>query len=223
MTGTQIRAYTPDKLLVVLRVFASKGKAMDSGWVPEVGDALLVVDVQNDFLPGGRLAVPHGDAVVPVLNRYLALFVRYKLPVYASRDWHPANHCSFRDQGGPWPPHCLAGTPGAAFVADLALPADATVISKADTPERDAYSAFSGTDLDSRLKAARVRRLFVGGLATDYCVLNTVKDALALGYAVTLLNDAVRAVDAAPGDGEGALEEMRRLGARLVTAEEFGA
>lgn len=183
-------------------------------------DALLIVDVQNDFLPGGSLAVPGGDAVVPVLNRYLALFGREKLPVYASRDWHPPNHCSFRAQGGPWPPHCLAGSRGAAFAPDLALPPDVTVISKADTPERDAYSAFSGTDLDARLKAAQVRRLFVGGLAADYCVLNTVKDALALGYSVMLLGDAVRAVDAKPGDGERALEDMRRLGARLVTAEE---
>jgi nicotinamidase/pyrazinamidase len=197
--------------------------AMGSGWVPKLGDVLLVVDVQNDFLPGGSLAVPGGDAVLPVLNRCLALFGREKLPVYASRDWHPPNHCSFRAQGGPWPPHCVAGTHGAAFAAELALPPDAVVISKADTPERDAYSAFSGTDLDARLKAAQVRRLFVGGLATDYCVLNTVKDALALRYAVVLLSDAVRAVDANPGDGERALEEMRRLGAEAATSAELAA
>jgi nicotinamidase/pyrazinamidase len=196
---------------------------MVSGAIPQVGDALLIVDVQNDFLPGGSLVVPEGDAVVPVLNRYLALFVRSKLPVYASRDWHPPHHCSFREQGGPWPPHCVAGTPGAAFAPNLVLPPDTTVISKADTPERDAYSAFAGTDLDARLNAAGVKRLFVGGLATDYCVLNTVKDARALGYAVVLLGDAVRAVDASPGDGGRALQEMRRLGTKLAAVEELGA
>ncbi len=189
--------------------------------IPDVGDALLVVDVQNDFLPGGSLAVPDGDAVIPALNRCLALFVAKGLPVYASRDWHPANHCSFKEQGGPWPPHCIAGSHGAAFAADLSLPPGTVIISKADTPERDVYSAFGHTALDPGLKAAGVRRLFVGGLATDYCVLNTVKDALALGYAVVLLIDAVRAVEVQPGDGERALEEMQRLGATFSTSEEL--
>lgn len=189
--------------------------------IPDTGDALLVIDVQNDFLPGGSLAVPQSDAVVPALNRCLALFVKKKLPVYASRDWHPADHCSFRLQGGPWPPHCVAGTRGAAFPANLALPPDAVIISKADTRERDAYSAFGGTDLDRRLKAAGVKRLFAGGLATDYCVLNTVKDVLALGYEVVLLTDALRAVDVTPGDGEHALAEMGRLGAQFALSAEL--
>ncbi len=185
----------------------------------ETGDALLVVDVQHDFLPGGALAVPHGDEVIPALNRCLAAFASKHLPVYASRDWHPADHISFKARGGPWPPHCIAGTHGAAFPPGLALPSNAGIITKADTPDRDAYSAFGGTDLDTRLKAAPVGRLFGGGLATDYCVLNTVKDALALGYTVLLLADAVRAVEVQPGDGERALAEMERLGARLVTSE----
>ncbi len=188
---------------------------------PGVGDALLVVDVQNDFLPGGSLAVPRGDEVVPVLNRCLALFAKKALPVYASRDWHPVNHCSFRAQGGPWPPHCMADTYGAEFPASLDLPADAVIISKADTPEKDAYSAFGDTDLGLCLKAIDVRRLFVGGLATDYCVLNTVKDALALGYAVVLLADAVRAVEVTPGDGEKAMMEMRTLGAQISLSTEL--
>jgi nicotinamidase/pyrazinamidase len=183
------------------------------------GDALLVVDVQNDFLPGGSLAVERGDEVVPLLNHCLALFAGKKLPVYASRDWHPPDHISFRARGGPWPPHCVAGTHGAEFSASLMLPPGAGIISKADTRERDAYSAFGGTDLDRRLKAAGVRRLFTGGLATDYCVLNTVKDALALGYEVFLLIDAVRAVEAQPGDGERALAEMRRRGARVTLSD----
>lgn len=191
--------------------------------VPHAGDALLVIDVQNDFLPGGSLEVPEGDAVIPVLNHCLALFAKLHLPVYASRDWHPVDHCSFRAQGGPWPLHCVAGSHGAAFAANLALPPDATVISKDDTPERNTYSDFGETDFDQRLQAAHVRRLFVGGLATDYCVLNTVKDALKLGYAVVLLTDAVRAVEVTPGDGERALTEMRRLGAQFITCEELSA
>lgn len=190
---------------------------------PGVGDALVVVDVQNDFLPGGSLAVPRGDEVVPVLNRCLALFSQKSLPVYASRDWHPPDHCSFRAQGGPWPPHCMADTYGAEFAANLDLPADAVIISKADTPEKDAYSAFEGTDLGLCLKAVDVRRLFVGGLATDYCVLNTVKDALALGYGVVLLADAVRAVEVTPGDGEKAMMEMRTLGAHIARSTDLTA
>ncbi len=189
--------------------------------IPGIGDALLVVDVQNDFLPGGRLAVPHGDEVVPVLNHCLALFSRLKLPVFASRCWHPADHCSFRAQGGPWPPHCIAGTRGAAFAPRLELPAGTTIISKGDTQERDAYSAFGGTDLDRHFKNAGVRRIFAGGLATDYCVLNTVKDGLGLGYTVVLLTDAVRAVEVTPGDGERALEEMRELGAQLEVSSDL--
>jgi nicotinamidase/pyrazinamidase len=189
--------------------------------IPGAGDALLVVDVQNDFLPGGSLAVPRGDEVVPVLNRCLSLFARKELPIYASRDWHPVDHCSFKAQGGPWPPHCIADTYGAEFAGNLDLPADAVIISKADTPERDAYSAFGGTDLGLCLKAVDVKRLFVGGLATDYCVLQTVKDARALGYDVVLLTDTVRPVEANPGDGEKALAEMQRLGAQLSTSKEL--
>lgn len=186
---------------------------------PQPGDALLIVDVQNDFLPGGSLAVPRGDAVVPVLNRYLEVFAEQDLPVYATRDWHPPLHCSFRAQGGPWPPHCVAKTSGAAFAAALQLPPAAVIISKATTPEQDAYSGFQGTDLDSRLHATGIRRLYIGGLATDYCVLNTVRDALRLGYQVLLLGDAIRAVDVQPGDGLRAEEEMASLGAQRITVE----
>lgn len=178
------------------------------------GDALVVVDVQNDFLPGGSLAVPRGDEVVPVLNHYLTAFQLKGLPIFATRDWHPPNHCSFKPYGGPWPPHCVAGSAGAAFAPGLELPASTTVITlKGTEPDRDAYSGFERTDLDAQLRAAGARRLFVGGLATDYCVLSTVKDGLALGYAVVLLQDAVRAVNVQPDDGYRAEEEMIRLGA----------
>ena len=184
-------------------------------------DAVLIVDVQQDFLPGGSLAVPHGEEVVPALNRYLALARRERMPVFASRDWHPRNHCSFRAQGGPWPEHCVAGTPGAEFSHALQLRPDAVVVSKATREDADAYSAFSGTDLDRQLRDRGVQRLLVGGLATDYCVLNTVLDALRLGFEVLLLLDAVRAVDVKPGDGERAEREMRKAGAVSVAIGDF--
>ena len=187
----------------------------------QTGDALIAVDVQNDFLPGGGLAVPDGDAVVPALNRYLAAFAARALPVYVTRDWHPPNHCSFKAQGGIWPPHCVAATRGAEFADGLALPQTAVVISKAVTPAADAYSGFGGTDLAARLRAGRAARLFIGGLATDYCVLNTVRDALAAGFAVLLLADAIRAVDVKAGDGALAQGEMQELGARAIRYEDL--
>jgi nicotinamidase/pyrazinamidase len=190
---------------------------MDGGIRTQSGDALILVDVQKDFLPGGSLAVPSGEQVVPVLNRYIGLFRERNLPIFATRDWHPANHCSFIAQGGPWPPHCVQGSPGAEFASDLALPEEAFIISSATNPDREAYSGFSETDLHTRLKALGIERLFIGGLATDYCVLNTVKDALALGYQVFLLRDAIRAVNVHPRDGEEAEQEMVSLGAVPVT------
>lgn len=189
----------------------------------EPGDVLLIVDVQQDFLPGGSLAVHGGNEVVPVLRRYLARFEAKGLPVFASRDWHPANHCSFRDQGGVWPPHCRAGSPGAGAPSDLHLPPSAVIVHKATAADKDAYSAFEGTTLDADLRARGVRRLFVGGLATDYCVLNTVRDAVSLGYPVVLLTDAIRAVNVRPGDGANAEAEMLRLGALPVRYEELAA
>jgi len=198
-------------------------KANQNNLQLHTGDALLIVDVQNDFLPGGNLAVPHGDEVVTVLNRHLEIFAMQNLPVYATRDWHPVQHCSFRAQGGSWPPHCVAGTRGAQFAAALQLPSSAVIISKATTVEQDAYSGFQGTGLDQQLRAANIRRLFIGGLATDYCVLNTVRDALQLGYQVFLLADAIRAVEIQPGDGLRAEAEMTRLGAQRITVEGVAA
>lgn len=184
-------------------------------------DALLIVDVQIDFLPGGALAVPDGDAVVPVLNRYIGLCDRRGVAIFATRDWHPQNHCSFRPQGGLWPPHCIAFSQGAAFAPLLALPPSAGIVSKAQTPERDAYSGFGGTDLEALLRARGATRLLVGGLATDYCVLNTVRDALARGFQVLLLKDAIRAVNVQPGDGDRAEQEMLAGGARPITLQDL--
>lgn len=188
------------------------------------GDALLVVDVQNDFCPGGALAVPEGDRVVPVLNRYVARFTEAGLPVFASRDWHPAETRHFEAGGGPWPPHCVAGTPGAAFHPALALPPDATIVSKGTDPTDDGYSAFeaeseAGVPLPEALRREGVRRLFVGGLATDYCVRASVLDAAEAGLRPVLLLDAIRGIDVEPGDQARALDAMIRAGARTATLE----
>ncbi|MDA8257098.1 MAG: isochorismatase family protein [Betaproteobacteria bacterium] len=192
-------------------------------WHLQPGDVLLVTDIQNDFLPGGSLAVAGGGEVVPVLNRYIDAFLAQDLPVYATRDWHPEGHCSFHAQGGPWPVHCVAGTHGAAFASTLSLPPGTTVISKATLQDQEAYSSFQGTDLDSRLHAAGIRRLFIGGLTTDYCVLSTVRDARRLGYDVFVLADAIRAVNVQPGDGQRAEEEMAGLGAQRITLNGLSA
>lgn len=188
---------------------------------PGDGDALLVTDVQNDFLQGGALAVAGGDEVVPVLNRYLRAFAG--LPVYATRDWHPAGHCSFREQGGIWPVHCVAGTHGAEFSSALQLPGDVVIVSKATLAGAEAYSSFERTGFDQTLRLANISRLYIGGLATDYCILNTVRDALLLGYRVCLLVDAIRAVNLDPQDGPRAEAEMIRQGARCVTLGNAGA
>jgi nicotinamidase/pyrazinamidase len=178
-------------------------------------DALLVVDVQVDFCPGGALPVADGDAVVAVLNRWIAAARRGEALVVASRDWHPAGHVSFVERGGPWPPHCVAGTPGAAFHPDLALPRDAIVLSKGTELARECYSAFGGTDLERRLRERRVERLFVGGLALDYCVRASALDARKHGFETHLVVQGTRPVEVRPGDGARALAELRSAGAIL--------
>ncbi len=184
---------------------------------PGPGDALLVVDVQNDFLPGGALGLRGGDAVVAPANRMLAAWRKHGLPVFLSRDWHPDGHCSFAAQGGPWPVHCVAGTRGAEFAAALVTAPDDVVISKATRADKDAYSALDGTPLAAELRARGVGRLFIAGLATDYCVRATGRDARAAGLDVVVLTDAVCAVDVQPGDGERALHELAAAGCELST------
>jgi nicotinamidase/pyrazinamidase len=187
------------------------------------GDALLIVDVQTDFLPGGALAVPGGDQVVPVINRCIELFRKRRLPIFATRDWHPPDHCSFDSEGGAWPRHCVAGSDGAGFARGLRLPPESEVIDKDTEKDEESYSGFEGTGLADILTRAGVTRLFVGGLATDYCVKHTVLAALELGFEALVMRDAVRAVDLNPGDGEAALEEMRQRGARLIRADGLAA
>ena len=178
--------------------------------------ALICVDVQHDFLPGGSLGVPAGDEVVSPLETAASAC---KL-VVATRDFHPRNHMSFHDQGGTWPPHCVAGTHGAELHPAVAALA-AQVVDKGTAPDVDAYSGFDGTDLDRLLRGQGISQLVVGGLATDYCVRATVLDALARGYEVIVLEDAVRAVDVVHGDGARALAEMQRAGARVMSSAEF--
>ncbi len=182
------------------------------------GDALIVVDVQNDFLPDGVLAVPGGGEVIEPLNGYIRQFAQLQLPVFATRDWHPRQHCSFQEQGGRWPAHCVAGTQGAKFPPELQLPPAVRVISKATQPDAEAYSGFQGTDLAQQLRDLGCTRVFVGGLATEYCVRATVLDARAAGLQVIVLADAIRALDTQPGDGEHAIAEMTASGAQLAFA-----
>jgi nicotinamidase/pyrazinamidase len=188
---------------------------------PEPDSALLVVDVQNDFCPGGALPVAGGHKVVPVLNQYAEAFAAAGCLVVADRDWHPGRTTHFVQFGGAWPPHCVQGTPGAEYHPDLRLPPETVHIRKGMGAEEDAYSGFEGRDASGRplatLLAERgIRKLYVGGLATDYCVKHTVLDGLRAGLEVVVIQDACRGVDVEPGDSERAVEEMRTAGAAFV-------
>jgi nicotinamidase/pyrazinamidase len=184
-------------------------------------DALVIVDVQNDFCPGGALPVPEGDQVIPALNDYIKIFKKANTKIIATRDWHPANHISFIDQGGPWPPHCIQDTEGARFHPDLRLPRGTIIVSKAMDPHKEAYSGFSGTELAKTLQKEGATRLFVGGLATDYCVKNTVLDARELGFEAVLLLDAIRGINAKPDDDAKAVDKMINNGAEQATLTDF--
>ena len=186
--------------------------------------ALLIVDVQRDFCSGGALEVPNGDRVVPVLNRFVKALNLNRGLIYASRDWHPPITGHFREHGGIWPIHCVAGTDGARFHPDLRLPRDAIIVSKGEGPTSDGYSAFegntpTGSSLLEDLRSHGVSHLYVGGLATDYCVRHSALDALKGGLQVTVLTDAIAGVDVQPGDSSRAIEEMMEAGAKLATVD----
>jgi nicotinamidase/pyrazinamidase len=181
-------------------------------------DALIIVDVQNDFCPGGALPVAEGDLVVPMLNRYIDKFAKAGLPIFATRDWHPQRTSHFNTDGGPWPPHCIQGTEGGKFHARLALGSNEVIVSKGMSPDTDSYSGFQavnadGVTLGDLLRERGVERIFVGGLATDYCVKETVLDGLKEGFKVVLLEDAIRGVNLQPDDSKRAVEEMIQAGA----------
>ena len=184
-------------------------------------DALLITDIQTDFCPGGALPVAGGDAVIPGINRILPKFAH----TVFTRDWHPAGHCSFSENptytDGSWPTHCLEGSPGAMFHPALKVPANAWIVSKATDPDREAYSGFQGTDLARRLAERRVTRLFVCGLATDYCVKATAIDAVERGFDVVVLEDLCLAEDVPPGSGAVALQAMRQEGVQILATGEL--
>ncbi len=191
--------------------------------------ALLVVDVQNDFCPGGALAVGGGDQVVPELNRWIDRFAQERRPIAYTRDWHPPDHCSFREQGGPWPVHCVQRTRGADLHPDLKV--KGPIFDKAFKPEEEAYSGFGGFLVDDKgritalslaewLRTQGVTHVYVGGLTTDYCVRTTTLDALKEGFEVSVVGDAIRAVNVQPDDGRRAVEEMRKAGAEFVEIHE---
>jgi len=181
--------------------------------------ALIVVDMQRDFLPGGSLAVPEADKIIPRLNDYVRLFEERQELVVFTRDWHPEGHSSFVTRGGAWPVHCVQGTAGAEIDPRLLFPPTCLLVSKATSSDIEAYSAFQGTGLARTLKGLGIARVFAGGVATDYCVRSTVLDSIKNGFETLLLGDAVRGVDLKPGDSARAVEEMRKAGARVISLE----
>jgi nicotinamidase/pyrazinamidase len=177
-------------------------------------EALIVVDFQNDFTPGGALAVRDGDSIAARVN-VLAADPRFEL-VVATRDWHPADHGSFEERGGPWPVHCVQGTEGAELHPSLESERVDVVIDKGTDPGTEGYSGFEGTALGELLRERGIDRVTVVGLATDYCVKNTALDALRQGLDVTVDSEGVRGVDVADGDSERALDELRSAGATVT-------
>jgi nicotinamidase/pyrazinamidase len=174
-----------------------------------------------DFLPGGALPVPEGDLVIPVLNDYIKMFKEAKAKIVASRDWHPANHMSFVTQGGQWLPHCVQNSEGAKFSPALKLPETVIVVSKATDPKKEAYSVFDGTGLAEELNAHSIQRILIGGLAADYCILNSVLDARKMGMETYVLADGAKGLNVKPGDVDRAFETMTQRGAKLVTLNDF--
>ncbi len=180
----------------------------------EKSDALLVVDVQRDFCPGGALVVEEGDKVVPVLNEWIQVAPRHGVPRYFSRDWHPLGHPSFKETGGPWPVHCLQDSEGARFHPDLNVPDGAVIVSKGTRFDRDQYSTFDGMGLAEEFRRKGIRRVVIGGLAQDICVRASALDARKAGFAVLLILEATRPVS--PDDGVAAVGEMREAGVKIL-------
>jgi len=190
-------------------------------------DALIVVDMQNDFMPGGALPVPNALTIIPTINRYVELFENANATIVFTRDWHPQNHISFKSRGGPWPPHCIQNTYGAELHPDLRAPKSAIIISKAFKEDEEAYSGFKGIELESKrdlnsvLRGRGVKRVFVSGVVTEYCVKATALDAADLSYQVFLLIDAVKGINQPPGSEEQAVIEMLEKGIVLMTTSDI--
>jgi len=193
-------------------------KGIQASMGQEAKRALIVVDIQRDFCPGGALPVTGGDKIIPAVNQLIRAFGNAGLPIFFTRDWHPRNHVSFRSSGGPWPPHCVQNTPGASFHPSLAVPADAEVVDKGTLQGEDAYSGFQGTDLAHELHDLHVKEIYVAGLATDYCVKNTVLDGEAKGFETYVIADCVKGVNLKRTDSANALRTMLSRGARQTTS-----
>lgn len=188
--------------------------------------ALLIVDIQNDFCPGGALGVPQGDKIIPRINQYIKIFHAKKLPILASRDWHPPQTKHFESFGGIWPVHCIQNTKGSEFHPKLKLPKEAILLYKGMDPQKDSYSVFQAEDKNGMsflnlLKILGIKELYIGGLATDYCVRHSSKDALRQGFKVKVLMDAVKGVNLSPDDSEKAIKEITGLGAKKMTIKDI--
>jgi nicotinamidase/pyrazinamidase len=189
----------------------------------EINKALLIVDVQNDFCPGGALGVQNGDRIVPILNRYIERFAQAGMPIFLTRDWHPPMTSHFNTAGGVWPPHCIQGSTGAEFHPDLRISNEAIILSKGIAVDEDSYSAFAAADtrgvpLQDLLRQRGIERIYVGGLATDYCVKETVLEGLMQGFEVVLLQDAVCGVNLQPEDSARAIDAMVKAGVTIASA-----
>ncbi|MEW6102028.1 MAG: bifunctional nicotinamidase/pyrazinamidase [Candidatus Omnitrophota bacterium] len=190
--------------------------------------ALLVVDVQNDFCPGGSLGIPEGDKIIPNVNKYIRFFAKKKLPIFASRDWHPPRTKHFQAFGGEWPAHCIQNTQGAKFHPDLKMHKNTILLYKGTGPEEDSYSVFQAKDLSGEgflkiLKRLGIQELYIAGLATDYCVRSSALDALKNSLKVKILMDAIKGVDLKAGDSERAIQEMVKKGAKKYTLKKLTA
>jgi len=194
----------------------------------KIKKALLIVDVQNDFCPGGALGIKDGDEIIPVINKYIKIFAAKKLPVFASRDWHPKKTAHFKKFGGVWPVHCIQDTKGAKFHPKLKLPKEVILLYKGMDPEKDSYSAFqaqdqNGMSLPNFLRILDIKELYIAGLATDYCVKFTTHDAIREGFKVKILLDAIKGVNLKPNDSEIAIREMVKIGVKKITLKDMEA
>ena len=206
---------------LVKKSFAGTTTTSQANLQPDKKSALILIHLQNDFFPGGALPVEGGDQILPKINQYIAFFQHQGASVMATRDWHPPNHCSFNEQGGPWPPHCVQGSRGAQFHADLHLPNGSLIISGATNPKKDIHSGFDGTSLADYLEDQDAKTIYIVGLATDYWVKQTALDGLKLGLRVVVLEDATHGVNLKPEDSEQALQEMTTAGAIRATAKDL--
>jgi nicotinamidase/pyrazinamidase len=186
--------------------------------------ALLIIDLQNDFCPGGALGIPGGDTIIPKLNKYLRFFSRKKRPIFVAGDWHPVRTSHFKDFGGTWPVHCLQNSRGAQFHPQLKLPQGTIILYKVMDPEKESDSVFQSEDhrgmsFAKLLQLLGISELYIGGLATDFCVKASVVDVLKQGLKVKLLLDGMKGVDIQAGDSEKALKEMLKKGAKKITVK----